>query len=156
MSHVISRADVEVFYHALAERNYQTVYRYLADDVQWIIGGPVDLIPFCGVYQGKAAVIDLHERKMPAVQQARRFVPDMMLVDGNCAAVLAQVSAKKLDNGDSINYRAAQFFTFCDGKLIRFRSVIDSFDAAEQVTGRRIDVGSNLTPENSTEELFAV
>ena len=139
----VSRALVEAFYHALANGDFATVASHLADDVEWTIGGPVDLLHYCGTRRGKAAVLDLLERKVPLLFDARRFIADALLVDGDRAAILGRMSDVKRDTGRSINYRISQFLRFRHGKVVEYVSVLDSFDAVEQVIGRRIDVAKD-------------
>lgn len=134
MTHPAPRAVVEAFYRAYAERNAAKVAEFLDDDVDWTISGPVDLLPFCGTRHGKAAVLDLIERLVPEVFRVYSFVPDAMLVDGDRVATLNRLSARSSD-GRVISYRLAHFLRFRDGKVVENISLIDSFDAVEQVLG---------------------
>jgi ketosteroid isomerase-like protein len=61
-----------------------------------------------------------------------------VLIDGDRAATLNRLSGRRPSDGRSISYRVAQFVRFRAGKVIEYCSVIDSFDAAEQVLGRPI------------------
>lgn len=134
MTHPAPRTVVEAFYRAYAERNAAKVAEFLDDDVDWTISGPVDLLPFCGTRHGKAAVLDLIERLVPEVFRVYSFVPDAMLVDGDRVATLNRLSARSSD-GRVISYRLAHFLRFRDGKVVENISLIDSFDAVEQVLG---------------------
>lgn len=139
MSEPISRATVEAFYQAYAERDADKIAPFLDDDVEWSISGPVDVLPFCGTRHGKAAVLDMVVRLIPEVFRVFSFVPDAMLVDGDQAATLSRLSAKSSD-GRVISYRLAHFVRFRAGKVIRNLSLIDSFDAVEQVLGHPLDL----------------
>jgi ketosteroid isomerase-like protein len=134
MTNPVPRAVVEAFYRAYAERNAAKVAEFLDDDVEWTISGPVDVLPFCGTRHGKAAVLDLIERLVPEVFRVYSFVPDAMLVDGDRVATLNRLSARSSD-GRVISYRLAHFLRFRDGKVVENISLIDSFDAVEQVLG---------------------
>jgi ketosteroid isomerase-like protein len=63
-----------------------------------------------------------------------------MLVDGDRAATLSRLTGRQRATGRIISYRCAQFLQFRDDKVIDFRSLIDSFDAAEQMLGHHIDL----------------
>lgn len=139
MPEPVTQALVEAFYKAYAERDPDKIAPFLADDVEWTISGPVDVLPFCGTRHGRAAVLDLVVRLIPEVFRVFRFAPDAMLVDGDQAATLARLSAKSSD-GRIISYRLAHFVRFRDGKIIRNLSLIDSFDAVEQVLGHPLDL----------------
>ena len=107
--------------------------------MEWTISGPVDVLPFCGTRHGKAAVLDLIERLVPEVFRVYSFVPDAMLVDGDRVATLNRLSARSSD-GRVISYRLAHFLRFRDGKVVENISLIDSFDAVEQVLGHPLAV----------------
>jgi ketosteroid isomerase-like protein len=78
-------------------------------------------------------------RDIPAFLSGRRFVPSMMLVDGDRAAVLGRLTATKRDDGHAISYRIAHFIKFRDEKVVEYVSIIDSFDAVEQMLGYNLE-----------------
>ena len=97
------------------------------------------MLPFCGTRHGKTAVLDLIERQVPAVFGIISFVRDATLVDGDQVATLSRLAARGKD-GRMISYRLAHFLRFRAGKVVENVSLIDSFDAAEQVLGHPLDV----------------
>ncbi len=135
MTDSISRATVDAFYEAYAARDAQRVGEFLADDVNWTISGPVDLLHFCGTRHGKAAVMDVIARQVPEVFHIFSFVPESILIDGNRVATLNRLSARRAEDGRVISYRLAHFLHFRDGKVVENVSLIDSYDAVEQVLG---------------------
>jgi ketosteroid isomerase-like protein len=135
MTEPVSRVVVEGFYQALACCDMQALAPYLDDEVVWTISGPVDILQFCGQRRGKAVVLKLLDRDIPLLLAKRRLVPQAMLVDGDRAAVFGKLMASRCDVGHPISYRIAQFVCFRDGKVIDYVSIIDSFDAVEQVLG---------------------
>jgi len=50
------RPIVEAFYKASAARDIETALSFIADYVDWLVQGPVDLFAFLGQRRGKAAV----------------------------------------------------------------------------------------------------
>jgi ketosteroid isomerase-like protein len=140
MTDPVPRAVVEAFYKAFAERDFKKVEEFLDDDVEWSISGPVDVLPFCGTRRGKSAVLDLIGRLVPEIFINRSFMRAALLVDGDRAATLNRLSATRRDDGRVISYRVAHFIRFCGGKVIEYISIIDSFDAAEQLLGHSIAV----------------
>jgi ketosteroid isomerase-like protein len=139
MSNPVPRAVVEAFYHALSVRDTETLAAYLDDQVVWTISGPVDILPFCGRRVGKDVVLKLLGRDIPTLLSSRRFIAQVMLVDGDRAAVLGRLNAIKRNGGRAISYRIAHFIQFRDEKVIDYVSIIDSFDAAEQILGYSLD-----------------
>jgi ketosteroid isomerase-like protein len=142
----LNRVIAQAFYEAYASRDAAKLAPFLDDDVRWTICGPVELLPYCGTRHGKAAVLDLIERLVPELFRITSFVPETLLVDGDRAATLNRLSGQRTEDGRVISYRVAQFLRFHDGKVVDYRSVIDSFDAAEQVLGHRIELAAGQKP----------
>ncbi|MGC1848332.1 MAG: nuclear transport factor 2 family protein [Pseudolabrys sp.] len=131
----VPRAIVEAFYHALSIRDMAALANFLHDEVVWTISGPVDILPFCGQRVGKALVMKL----LPTLLSDRRFVAKTMLVDGDRAAVLGRLTATKRASGQAISYRIAHFIQFRDEKVVDYVSIIDGFDAVEQLLRYSLD-----------------
>jgi len=149
MTSPVPRAVVEAFYHALAIRDLDTLATYLDDDVVWTIGGPVDILPFCGQRVGKDLVMKLLVRDIPTFLSGRRFVPNVMLVDGDRAAVLGKLTATKRAGGRAISYRIAHFMQFRNEKVVDYVSILDSFDAVEQMLGHTLDVSDKRRADSN-------
>lgn len=154
MTSAVPRALVEAFYRAWASRHIEQIAPFLDDDVEWTISGPVDVLPFCGHRRGKAAVFDLVEHHIPAVLRVYAFYPDQLLVDGDRASSLVRLAARHRADGRVISYRVANFLRFRDNRIVENLSLIDSFDAVEQVLGRPLSVHELQTAEES--DLVAV
>ena len=136
----VPRAVIDRFCKAYAVRDSLAVAEFLHEDVRWTISGPVDLLPFCGTWYGKAAVIELIGRRVPSVIQVFSFVPQSLLVEGDQLAMLNRLTARRADDGRVISYRVANFMRFQDDKVIENLSLLDSFDAVEQVLGHPLAV----------------
>jgi len=142
----VTREWVEAFNEAYAGRHMDRLASLLHDEVHWVISGPVDLMPFCGERRGKPAVLDMVGRIAARQFVAVSFAPELVLIDGDRASTLCRATGERAMNGRTIGWRLAQFMRFRDGKIIEYCSVIDSFDAAEQVLGHAIelDAGESL------------
>jgi ketosteroid isomerase-like protein len=142
----VPRHVVTKFYEALvaacSTRDLEGIAPYLHDEVVWTINGPVGVLTFCGTRHGKSAVLDLIARAVPAVLRIRDLEREELLVDGDRAAAFIRVNGEQRGTGVTISYRIAQFVRFRLDQVIQFRAVIDSFDAAEQVLGRPIELAS--------------
>ena len=148
---IVDRALIEAYFDAFAARDTEAFAAFLHDDVRWTISGPVDVIPYCGVHVGKAAVIDVMARRARNVLGITKVVREHFLVQDNRGAALTRLTAQLRADGRTISYRIANFFRFQDGKLIENVSLMDSFDAAEQVLGHNIELAGDdagATPAN--------
>src|SRR5262245_34486418 len=146
MSATSSRALVSAFYDALITRDAQRIVSFVADDVDWLMYGPVDLFPFCGQHRGKAAVFDVFARQIPAILQVTGYVQDYLLVDGDRAASFNRVTATERTTGRVIACRIAQFLRLQGDKIVEFRSLVDTLDLVEQMLGRTLDLDNALRP----------
>ncbi len=138
MVEAVPRAVVEAFYAVYAVRDAEKVAAFLHDDVVWTISGPVDVLSYCGTHCGKAAVKDVITRQVMSMFRAVSFKRESLLVDGDRVAMLNRRTAQRIADGRVISYRVANFLRFKDGKVIENLSLLDSFDAAEQMLGHRL------------------
>ncbi len=131
-----NRRLAEGFYAALASRSAGRIATYLSDDVDWMSMGPVELISFCGPRRGRAAVMEVFERLIPAVVDVTSYVTDILVVDGERAAGLNRFTCRLHATGRVIACRLANFLRFQDGKICEYRSLMDSHAAVEEFTWR--------------------
>jgi ketosteroid isomerase-like protein len=132
---------VEAMFRAYAARDFRTFAGFLDDNVEWIISGPVDILPFCGTRRGKHEVLKLVVKQIPDVLRIFNFAPEALLVDGDNVAALNRVRARHSGDGRLISYRIANFTRFRGGLCVPNLSLLDSFDAAEQVLGHSLATG---------------
>jgi ketosteroid isomerase-like protein len=149
------RTQVEALYEAFAARDPVRIAGYLAHDVEWQMDGPVAIFPFCGHRRGKAAVLDLLTRLKPSILPTKRMDPEDVVIDGNQAAAFVKTTAVHKQTGRVVVFHCAHFFTFRDGQLAAMHCVADTYDAAEQVMGHRIDAYHEPAVSNS-EDIIAI
>ena len=148
MTYAVPRSVVQAFYEAYAVRDADRIAAFLDDDVEWTISGPVDFLPFCGTHHGKANVVDLIRRRIPVVLRTFSFVAEVILIDGDQVAMLSRQSARRAADEQVISYRVANHMRFRDGKVIKNFSLVDTFDAVEQVLGQQLAVGEGAHAGN--------
>jgi ketosteroid isomerase-like protein len=154
MSGTVSRAVVDNFFKVYSTRDPDRLGAFLHDDVVWTISGPVSVISYCGTHRGKAAVLDLILRVVPSQFRHTNHVQESLLVDGDHVAMLNRRSARRAADGRVISYRVANFMRFQDEKVIENLSLLDSFDAAEQVLGRSLAV--HVSPALDANDVVAL
>lgn len=154
MSEAVSRATVKAFYEAYVSRDPERIGACLADDVEWHVGGPVEVMVVCGTWRGKAAVIDRFRSQVPKVIQFKKLDIEALLVDGCSSAMFGRVASIHRATGRVISHRVSHLAHFRDGKVVHFRVINDSLDAAEQFVGHRIDLHTD--PDGDCGGLIAV
>ena len=144
MAHVLTYEHVENFSRARKSRDPRLIEPFLDDDVDWLANGPVELLHFCGQRRGKAEVLDCLTRQHAMVLSSFKVEVDFLLVDGDRAASRGRMIGTQRKTGRIITYTHAQFLRFRDGKIVEYRGIIDSFNAAEQMIGHAIELPENL------------
>jgi predicted ester cyclase len=106
--------------------------------VDWLITGPIELLQFCGQRRGKAEVLDTLVRVMPSIMRVSKVELASLVIDGDSAATFSRLTGKLCGTGRVISYHQAQFLQFSNRKIVHYRAIIDSLDAAEQMIGHPI------------------
>lgn len=140
MTAPVSRSVVDAFYQAYVSRDPQRIGALLDDDVEWQVAGPVEVMQVCGSWQGKAAVIDHFARVVPQIIDFKSLHIDNLLVDGDHAAMFGRITCVHRHSGRLISHRVAHIVRFYGGKVVYFRVINDSLDAAEQFIGHALDL----------------
>ena len=139
MTETTIRPIVAAFYQASAERDVEKAISFIADDVDWLVQGPVDIFAFLGQRRGKAAVREGY-REIARKLEITGYHLETLLVDGDRAAALIRLSSIVRATGKTMSVRTSQFSRFRNGKMIEMRAVLDSYDMVEQIVGRALDV----------------
>ncbi len=138
MAQALTREFIEDFYRARLSRDAARIDPYLDDDVDWLITGPIELLQFCGQRRGKAEVLNTIVRVMPTIMHVSKVELESLLIERDRAATFSRLTGVLSGTGRVISYHQAQFMRFHDGKIVEYRCLIDSFDAAEQMIGHPI------------------
>jgi ketosteroid isomerase-like protein len=145
MTYSVSRAVVDAFYDTFARQEVGKLVPLLDDNIEWVVSGPVDVLNWCGTRRGKAAAIDLVDRIFPAQFRIMTFVRSSTLIEDDRVATLNRLTIRRLADGRVISYGLAHFMCFRDDKVVSILSVIDSFDAVEQVLGHALEADADAT-----------
>ena len=135
------RGFARAFCDALATREPARIAPLIDDAIDWTIFGPVDLFPFFGHRQGKAAVLAMFGDIADSLQ-LRGCETERTLSDREHAATMMRISARDVRTGRALSLRLALFAQFSGDKLTTLRAVFDTFDAVEQALGRHIDLSA--------------
>ena len=125
------------FHRAINERQPADLEALLDEDVDWAIYGPIDMCPFFGSRQGKAAVIEVI-RQIAENVRIHRFDRESIMLGPDSASSMMRYSLTALDSNKPISLRIAHFAQFKAGRLLNLRVLVDSFDLVEQALGRPI------------------
>lgn len=132
-----TRATVEELYDAYERRDGDRIAALVHDDIDWVIYAPVSVFPFAGPRQGRAAVL----QALGAIAEEytlQSYKREIMIVDGDRAAVMSDVNFTQRATGRTLRFRVANFLRIQDGRVIEFREFVNSFDVVEQALGREL------------------
>jgi ketosteroid isomerase-like protein len=130
-----TRALVRDLYAAYAGGERARVADLIDDDIDWIIYGPVLVFGFVGARHGKTAVLEALAA-LAADYAVERYQPEIIVVDGDRAAVMSNCAFVQRATGRTLSFRLANFLRFRAGRLVEFREFSDTFDVTEQALGR--------------------
>lgn len=137
MSETETRATVNALYDAYGRQDAKRIAEMVHEDIDWVIYGPIEVFPFAGLRRGRAAVL----QALAAIGEAyalEKHAIEIMIVDGDRAAVMADLSLKQRATGRTLRFRVANFLRIENGQLIEFREFSDSFDQVEQAIGHAV------------------
>jgi len=128
-------------YAAFRRGQLDFVLNGFTDDIEFISYSPVAIFPFLGHRRGKAAVA---EALRGAHQEFEiiSYEPMSMVVEQQEAAVVLFARGINRKSRRSLQLSVAHFIRFRDGKIAEIKEFMDSFNAAEQVLGRELDIRS--------------
>lgn len=139
MTESATRAAVRDLYDAYARRDFVRVAALIHDDIDWVIYAPVAVFPFAGPRHGRAEVLQAMAG-IAEIYSVEKYLPEVMIVDGDTAAVMSDASFRQRATGRLIRLRIANFLRFEGGHLIEFREFLNSYDAVEQALGRELQL----------------
>jgi ketosteroid isomerase-like protein len=129
------RKRLYALYAAYAAGKIADVLGAFDDKVEFTSYAPVDVFPYLGRKQGKAAV----EATMNAAHAEFEYLsyqPVFMVVQGEDAAVIVLARLRQRVTGRIIQLFVADFIRFAQGRIVELREFMDSYDAVQQVLGR--------------------
>jgi ketosteroid isomerase-like protein len=132
-----TRAVIRDLCDAYAQRDFERIAALIHDDIAWVIHAPTSIFPFAGSRRGRTAVLEV----FAAIGNAyvlESYQPNVMIVDGERAAVMSDASYRQRASGHLLRLRIANFLGLQDGRVIEFREFLNSFEAAEQALGREL------------------
>jgi len=124
-------------YAAYAEGRIDEVLRDFDDSVVMTSYAPVDIFPYLGRKQGKAAVAATM-KTAHAEFDYLAYQPIFMVTEQEDAAVIILARLRQRATDRIIQLFIADFIRFDKGRIVEIREFMDSFDAVQQVLGREI------------------
>ena len=106
-----------------------------SDEVDFFSNAPVDILPHLGHHHGKDDVRQMWKTVHERYSGMRNEMPFIVAEDDKVAVHLRAFFVKRLNNR-TVQFDVAGFFTLRDGKIVKIREIIDTFDLIQQVVER--------------------
>ena len=139
MSESGTRDFIAALFDTYRQRDLNGFGALIHKDIDWIIHGPIEVFPFAGLRRGRPAVLQALSM-MSLSYSLDIYEPDFVIVEGDRAAIMADIGLTQRASGRLLRFRAANFLRVQDGRLIEFREFADSFDQVEQALGRIVEL----------------
>ena len=97
----------------------------LAEEVEWWVAGPKEVLPFAGTWRGHAAVAEFH-RLLGETVRYDQTVVKKYLVDGDDVAAIFLGSGIARLTGRSFESEILRLYTLQQGRIVRVRNYYDT------------------------------
>jgi ketosteroid isomerase-like protein len=128
-----------MIHDAFKQDDHERFASYYDDNIDWTFHAPISVFPFAGRRVGKPAVF-LSLRQLNEGYKLRGFAAQMVLADGDRAAVISEIAMMQRATGRTLRCRIASFYRVRNGRVVEYQGFVDSLDAVEQALGRYIEV----------------
>jgi ketosteroid isomerase-like protein len=134
-----TRGIIGIIHDAFKRGDHERIASYYDENIDWTFHAPISVFPFAGRRVGKPAVF-LSLRQLNEGYKLQGFAAQMVLADGDRAAVVSEIAMVQRATGRTIRCRVASFYRVRNGRVVEYQGFVDSFDAVEQALGRYIEV----------------
>ncbi len=138
----INRQRVLNFLEAFYTGNIEGALAHFSDDVEFFSNAPIDILPHMGYHRGKEEIRGMWQTIHARYSSLRYEVPILVADDKRVAANI-RLFFEKRSNNRIVQFDIAVFYTLRDGRIVRIREIMDTFDLVQQVLER--DLGALLT-----------
>jgi uncharacterized protein len=108
---------------------------FCSEDVDFFSNAPIDILPHLGHHRGHDDVRQMWKTVHERYSSMRNEIQFIVAEDDKVAAHVRAFFVKRR-NERTVQFDVAIFFTLRDGKVVRIREIIDTFDLIQQVVER--------------------
>ena len=97
----------------------------LADDVEWWVAGPSEILPFAGTWQGLEGIAEFH-KKLGETMRYDKVELQRYIVSGNDVAAIFIGEGVARATGKPFRSEIVRLYSFTSGKVVRVRNYYDT------------------------------
>jgi len=116
---------VKGIYEAFGRGDIPAILSSLADNIEWIVAGREDGIPYAGTYRGRDGVGQFFSVLGDNIGYSL-FEPREFIAQGDRVAVFGHYQGTVKPSGNSVEAEWAMSWTLQDGKATKFRAYDDT------------------------------
>ena len=116
---------VQEGYAAFGRGDIRALLNLYTEDVEYVIPGPPDIIPYAGTYRGHDQVAQFFSLLADAVE-FEQFEPQQFIAQGDRVVVLGRNRGRVKATGHSLVEEWAHSITLREGKVTRFQAYNDT------------------------------
>jgi hypothetical protein len=125
---------VQEAYAAFEQGDVERITSLFAEDANWIMPGPTDVIPSAGARQGREQIAQYFS-VLAETEDIEEFVPKFFVAQDERVITFGRTLSRVKATKRSYETEWTQVFTFADGKIVNFREFYDTAAAAEAHRG---------------------
>ena len=147
MSTLLRKRIYEI-YEAFSAGNLDLLADAFDEQADFVTNAPTNVFPYLGRRVGRAAIL----KTLSAIHdefESLTFMPIWIVVEGDTAGAILSVNATQRTTKRVMRFFAAHFLRFRDDRIVEYRSIMDSFEAVQQLLGLEFDVGMGLNSSSA-------
>lgn len=106
----------------------------LADDVEWWVSGPSEILPFAGTWRGIEGVAEF-QKKLAETMRYDKVELQRYIVSGDDVAAIFVGEGVARATGKPFRSEIVRLYTFANGKVVRVRNYYDTAAYIKAVRG---------------------
>lgn len=127
------KSNIEIIaqlYADFGQGNIPAILEQLTDDVQWEFPASASNVPFSGLFEGKARVVEFFQQ-VGATNDFHEFNIEKLLADADTVVALGNLKATVKTTGKTSANVWAHRWDMKDGKVARHYEYVDSAEIAK-------------------------
>ena len=136
----LNRQRVQNFLDTFYSGDIEGALSRCSDDIELFAPAPVDVLPHMGRRRGKDEVRRMWQTVHARYSDLRHDVRDIVAEDDK-VAIDVRAFFRKRSNGRTVQFDIAVFLTLREGRIVRIREIMDTFDLVQQVLERDLLTG---------------
>lgn len=121
---------VQDIYAAFEQGDIPTVASAFADDAEWFMPGPTDLIPSAGARRGREQIAQ-YFAALGETEDMEEFIPKFYVAQDERVITFGRYKTRVKATKRVYETEWTHVFTFRDGKIVNFREFYDTAAAVE-------------------------